>query len=43
LQKRGWDVVHIIDENRIWKPATPVGGSTEKLFDIEGKKNSKIN
>lgn len=33
LQKRGWDVVHIIDEKRTWRPATPAGESSEKLFD----------
>lgn len=32
LQKRGWDVLHIIDEKRIWKPAHPIGRSTRKLF-----------
>ena len=33
LQKRGWKAVHIIDEKRIWEPASPVGQSTKKLFD----------
>jgi len=43
LQKRGWDVLHIIDEKRIWKPAHPVSRPTQKLFDIGRERDSKIN
>ena len=32
LQRRGWDIVHIIDEKKIWKPAHTVGKPTQNLF-----------